>query len=97
MMIKLSFPYTFFIEFATIIIRGIMMTKIMNRVIDDIQILSQDEKSSLMKLLIASMDETHDKNSDEQWASLAEKRYEEINLGQVKTVNWNQIKQQVLS
>ena len=73
------------------------MTKIMNRVIDDIQILSQDEKSSLIKLLIASMDETHDKDSDEQWANLANKRYEEIDLGQVETVNWNQIKQQVLS
>ena len=73
------------------------MTKIMNRVIDDIQILSQEEKSSLMKLLIASIDDTHDNNSDEQWANLANKRYEEINLGQVETVNWNQIKQQVLS
>jgi len=69
----------------------------MNKIIDDIQILSQDEKSSLLKLLIASMDETHDKDSDEQWANLANKRYEEIDLGQVETVNWNQIKQQVLS
>lgn len=73
------------------------MTKIMNRVIDDIQILSQEEKSNLIKLLIASMDEAHDKNSDEQWAILAKKRDEEIDLGQVETMNWNQIKQQVLS
>jgi len=74
-----------------------MMTKIMNRVIDDIQILSQDEKSSLMKLLIASMDERHDKDSDAQWANLAKKRYEEIDSGHVEAVNWNHIKQQVLS
>ena len=91
------FIYAFSKEFGIIIIRGIIMTKIMNRVIDDIQILSQDEKSSLMKLLIASMDETHDKDSDEQWANLANKRYEEINSGQVETVNWNHIRQQVLS
>ncbi|MAC82515.1 MAG: hypothetical protein CL624_00100 [Arcobacter sp.] len=74
-----------------------MMTKIMNRVINDIQILSQEEKSNLIKLLIASMDETQNKGSDEQWANLAKKRDEEIKLGQVETINWNQIKQQVLS
>jgi hypothetical protein len=32
------------------------MTKVMNRVIDDIKELSQDEKSNLIKFLIASMD-----------------------------------------
>lgn len=87
----------FFIKFDIIIVKGIMMAKIMNRVIDDIQILSQDEKNSLMKLLSASMYGTHDNDSDEQWANLTNKRYEEIDLGQVETVNWNQIKQQVLS
>ena len=40
------------------------MTKIMNRVLQDIQILSINEKNDLMKILIASMDENHDNDSD---------------------------------
>lgn len=73
------------------------MTKIMNRVIEDVQTLSINEKNDLMKFLIASMDEIHDNDSDQQWANLAKKRYEEIEFGKVQTVSWDHIKQQVLS
>lgn len=73
------------------------MTKIMNRVIEDVQTLSINEKNDLMKFLIASMDEVHDNDSDQQWADLAKKRYEEIESGKVQTVSWDHIKQQVLS
>lgn len=73
------------------------MTKIMDRVIEDVQTLSMNEKNNLMKFLIASMDETHDNDSDKQWAELAKKRYEEIESGEVQTVSWDNIKQQVLS
>ena len=73
------------------------MTKVMNRVIDDIKELSQDEKSNLIKFLIASMDEKHDVNSENEWLELSQKRYEEIQSGQVQTQSWNEIKQRVLS
>lgn len=73
------------------------MTKIMNRVIDDIQELSQDEKNNLIKFLIASMDEKHDKNSESKWAELSKKRYDEIQSNQVQTQSWNEIKQRVLN
>ena len=73
------------------------MTKIMDRVIEDVQALSINEKNDLMKFLIASLDETHDNDSDQQWADLAKKRYEEIESGKVQTVSWDNIKQQVLS
>jgi len=73
------------------------MTKIMDRVIDDIQTLSQNEKNNLIKYLIVSMDETHDKNSDELWANLAKKRYDDIQLGKVQTVSWDKIKQEILA
>jgi putative addiction module component (TIGR02574 family) len=69
----------------------------MNRVIEDVQTLSINEKNDLMKFLIASMDEAHDNDSDQQWANLAKKRYEEIESGKVQTVSWDHIKQQVLS
>jgi len=69
----------------------------MDRVIDDIQTLSQNEKNNLIKYLIVSMDETHDKNSDELWANLAKKRYDDIQLGKVQTVSWDKIKQEILA
>lgn len=77
--------------------KGVTMTKVMNRVIDDIQELSQDEKNNLIKFLIASMDEKHDENSENEWLELSQKRYEEIQSGQVQTQSWNEIKQIVLS
>jgi putative addiction module component (TIGR02574 family) len=69
----------------------------MNKVLEDVQTLSTNEKNNLMKFLIASIDETHDSDSDQQWANLAKKRYEEIESDKVQTVSWEHIKQQVLS
>jgi len=69
----------------------------MNKVLEDVQTLSTSEKNNLMKFLIASMDEIHDNDSDQQWANLAKKRYGEIESGKVQTVSWEHIKQQVLS
>ncbi len=73
------------------------MTKIMNKVLEDVRTLSTNEKNDLMKFLIASMDEIHDNDSDQQWANLAKQRYQEIESGKVQTVSWEHIKQQVLS
>ena len=58
---------------------------------------SINEKNDLMKILIASMDENHDNDSDKFWADIAKNRFEEIESKKVQTLNWNQIKQQVLS
>lgn len=72
------------------------MTKVMDRVMEDVQTLSINEKNNLLKFLIASMDETHDNNSEQQWADLAKERYEDIESGKVETVSWDNIKQQIL-
>lgn len=69
----------------------------MERVIEDVQSLSTNEKNNLMKYLIASLDETHDNDSEQLWANLAKQRYEEIESGKVQTVSWDSIKQQVIS
>lgn len=73
------------------------MTKIMDRVVHDVQELSSEEKNTLLKLLISSMDNKHDIDSDDQWASLAQQRINEIKSGKIQTVSWNQIKQKVVS
>lgn len=72
------------------------MAKLMNKVIDDIQELSQSEKNNLIKFLIVSMDEKHDENSENEWANLSKKRYEEIQSSVVQTQSWDEIKQKIL-
>ncbi len=73
------------------------MTKIMHRVINDIQELSQTERNNLIKFLIASMDEKYDENSENEWANLSKKRYDEIQAEVIQTQSWDEIKQRVFS
>lgn len=73
------------------------MTKIMDRIVNDVQELSQDEKNYLVKFLIASMDNSHDENSEQQWADLAKSRLSDIESGKIETQSWEQIKQRILS
>lgn len=73
------------------------MTKIMDRIVNDVQELSQDEKNYLVKFLIASMDKSHDENSEQQWADLAKSRLSDIESGKIETQSWEQIKQRILS
>lgn len=73
------------------------MTKIMDRIVNDVQELSQDEKNYLVKFLIASMDKSHDENSEQQWADLAKSRLSDMESGKIETQSWEQIKQRILS
>ncbi len=73
------------------------MTKVMDRILNDVQELSQSEKNDLVNFLIASMDKSHDKNSEQEWADLAKSRFDDIKSGKIETQNWEQIKQRILS
>ena len=73
------------------------MTKIMDRIVNDIQELSQNERNDLVKYLIASMDTIHDENSEKQWANLAKNRLDDIESGKTQTQTWEQIKHNILS
>jgi putative addiction module component (TIGR02574 family) len=73
------------------------MTIVMNRVLKDIQTLNTEEKSNIIKYLIASMDEKHDENSDQLWADVAQKRLNDIETKKIQTVSWDEIKQKILS
>lgn len=68
----------------------------MNNVMNDIETLSISEKGMIAKYLIASLDEKHDENSTQVWATLAKKRYEEIQSGKAKTVSWESMKASIL-
>jgi len=73
------------------------MTQNMNRAVNNIKELTQNERNEILKLLITSMDEAHDLDSQKEWADLALKRYEEIESKSIQTVSWDNIKEKVLS
>lgn len=73
------------------------MTMPMNEILRNINSLNIDEKSSILKYLIASMDEMHDENSDAMWAEVAKKRLQEIKTNTVETTSWDEIKQKILA
>lgn len=73
------------------------MTMPMNEILRNINSLNIDEKSSILKYLIASMDEMHDENSDAMWAEVANKRLQEIKTNTVETTSWDEIKQKILA
>lgn len=72
------------------------MTKIMDRVIDDIQTLSSSEKNTVMRCLVSSLDEVHD-DATQEWAELSKNRLEEITSKKVIPKSWDEIKKEVLS
>lgn len=73
------------------------MTKVMDRVIGDIQTLSISEKNTVMKCLVSSLDEEHDDDSYKQWAELSKNRLDDITSKRVTPKSWDDIKKEVLS
>lgn len=73
------------------------MTKIMDRVIGDIQTLSSSEKNTVMRCLVSSLDEVHDDDATQEWAELSKNRLEDITSSKVQAKSWDEIKKEVLS
>jgi putative addiction module component (TIGR02574 family) len=73
------------------------MTQNMHKAVNDIKELTQSERNEILKLLIVSIDENHDLDSQKEWANLATKRLNEIESKSVQTVEWDTIKERVLS
>ena len=71
------------------------MTATMNRVMNDMQTLSANEKGFVVQCMISSLDTKQDENSTKEWASIANKRYEDIKSKKVQTISWDEIKQKV--
>jgi hypothetical protein len=71
-----------------------MDTKL-EKIISDVQLLSAKDKALVAHCLISSLDEGSDNNVDDAWACLAEKRYLELDSGQVEGVEWQAIKAKI--
>ncbi|HHD78924.1 MAG TPA: addiction module antitoxin RelB [Epsilonproteobacteria bacterium] len=72
------------------------MTAKMNQVLNELETLSASEKGMIAQYLIATLDDKEDANSTEQWAKLAKNRYESLVLGEVNSVSWENIRQNIL-
>ncbi|MEK7280564.1 MAG: addiction module protein [Nitrospirota bacterium] len=66
-----------------------------NKVIEEVKHLNAQERALIAHCLISSLETTQDDGVDLAWAELAEKRYDELITGKVKSVSWDQIKKKV--
>jgi len=69
----------------------------LNQVFNDALELSESERATLVGLLIESLEpsETHPE-VEAAWAAEAERRWQEIESGQVKTIPWEEVRANLL-
>ncbi len=72
------------------------MTIAMNQAIRDLQDLTFSEKGFVAQYLIASLDTIQDDDAQSEWVELAKKRFESLENGDVQSVSWASIKNQIL-
>ncbi|QKQ23741.1 addiction module protein [Candidatus Ruthia endofausta] len=71
------------------------MSVVFKQVIENIGALSSSEKALMAHCLISSLESEQDKNVDEIWVKLAEKRYLDLTSRVAKGVSWGEIKNTV--
>ena len=70
----------------------------LTQVFNDALKLSDNERATLVGLLIESLEaiEEPDPDVDAAWAAEAERRWQEIESGAVKTIPWEEVKAKLL-
>lgn len=71
------------------------MSVAFKQVIENIKELSADEKALVAHCLISSLESKQDEGVEEAWAKLIEKRYLELESGDVQGLSWEEIKKEV--
>lgn len=59
--------------------------------------MTPSERATIAHCLIASIEDIIDKNVEEEWLELAQKRLDELKNNKVNSVSWNEIKEQIRS
>ena len=54
--------------------------------------LPENERATLTGLLIESIEDPPDPDVEEQWAAEAERRWREIESGEVQTIPWEEVR-----
>jgi len=70
----------------------------LNQIFHDAMALSDKERATLIGLLIESLEATEEPLADIEaaWAAEAERRWQEIESGQVKTIPWEEVRANLL-
>ena len=70
----------------------------LNQVFHDALELSDSERATLVGLLIESLEAAEETDPDVEaaWAAEAERRWQEIESGQVKTIPWEEVRANLL-
>ncbi|MFH0725416.1 MAG: addiction module protein [Pseudomonadota bacterium] len=71
------------------------MANKMKQLLENIKDMSLQERALLAHCLISSLDQTQDDEVDDAWAVIAEKRFAQIESGEVGVLSWEQIKKEI--
>jgi putative addiction module component (TIGR02574 family) len=71
------------------------MASKMKQLLENIKYMSLQERAMLAHCLISSLDQTQDDEVDDAWAVIAEKRFAQIESGEVGVLSWEQIKKEI--
>ena len=64
-------------------------------VINEVKYLNANERALVGHCLISSLETKQDEDVDLVWAELAEKKYNDLISGKVKTVSWEDMKKEI--
>lgn len=67
----------------------------MKQILENIKDMSLKERAVLAHCLISSLDQMQDDGVDDSWAAIAEKRFAQLESGEVSAISWNQIKKEI--
>ncbi len=71
------------------------MTTNLKQALQSVKYLTAHERAIVARYLISSLEEEQYDDVDFEWAELAEKRYQELISGAVKTKSWAEIRREV--
>ena len=62
------------------------------QVLENTRHLNSSEKALLAHCLIASLDSVQEEDVEDAWFTIAEKRFKQMESGEVKGISWDEIK-----
>ncbi|MGH1432190.1 MAG: addiction module protein [Neptuniibacter sp.] len=73
------------------------MSAAFERVIDEIEELSQEEKALVAHRLLESLDTKQEQGAEQAWKDLSDQRLKSMKSGEVQGVAWKSVKKHITS
>ena len=71
------------------------MSAAFERVIDEMEELSQEEKALVAHRLLESLDTKQEQGAEQAWKDLSDQRLKSLESGEIQGISWNEVKQQI--